>query len=70
MGGALECALVRYHAASCRSERSDGGACECCAEAFGVKDKVIACDVKLAEDYEGHPSFKKLASAGYQAVTF
>jgi hypothetical protein len=47
-----------------------GGACEFCAGAFGVKDKVVACGVKLAGDFEGHPSFKKLVSEGYQVITF
>ena len=70
MGGALECGLVRYHAASCRSERSDGGACEFCAGAFGVKGEVVVCGVKLAGKYDGHPSFKKLVARGYQVITF
>jgi hypothetical protein len=46
------------------------GACEFCAGAFGVKDKVAACGVKLAGDYDGHPSFKKLIAQGYQVITF
>lgn len=46
------------------------GACEFCAGAFDVKDKVVACGVKLAGDYEGHPSFKKLIAQGYQVITF
>ncbi|MEW6247954.1 MAG: hypothetical protein AB1555_14745 [Nitrospirota bacterium] len=46
------------------------GACEFCAGAFGVKDKVVACGVRLAGDFEGHPSFRKLVSAGYQVITF
>lgn len=46
------------------------GACEFCAGAFGVKDKVVACGVKLAGDFEGHPSFRKLVSEGYQVITF
>jgi hypothetical protein len=37
------------------------GACEFCAG---------ACGVKLAGDYDGHPSFKKLVSQGYQVITF
>lgn len=37
------------------------GACEFCAGAFGVK---------LAGEFEGHPSFKKLVSQGYQVITF
>ncbi|ALA60536.1 DsrE family protein [Nitrospira moscoviensis] len=47
-----------------------GGACEFCASAFGVKDNVVACGVKLTGDYEGHPSFKTLVSQGYQVITF
>ena len=46
------------------------GAYEFCAWAFGVKDQVVACGVKLAGDYDGHPSFKKLMSQGYQVITF
>lgn len=46
------------------------GACEFCAGAFGVKDKVVVCGVKLAGEYDGHPSFKKLVSQGYQVITF
>ncbi|TKS57773.1 MAG: hypothetical protein EWM73_03735 [Nitrospira sp.] len=46
------------------------GACEFCAGAFGVKDKVVASGVKLAGDFEGHPSFRKLVSEGYQVITF
>ncbi len=46
------------------------GACEFCAGAFGVEDKVVACGVKLAGEYEGHPSFRKLVSQGYQIITF
>lgn len=46
------------------------GVCDFCAGAFGVKDKVVACGVRLAGDYEGHPSFKKLVSEGYQVITF
>ena len=46
------------------------GACEFCAGAFGVKDQVVTCGVKLAGEYDGHPSFKKLVSQGYQVITF
>ncbi len=47
-----------------------GGVCEFCAGAFGVKEKVVACGVKLAGEHDGHPSFKKLVSQGYQVITF
>ncbi len=46
------------------------GACDFCAGAFGVKDQVVACGVKLTGEYDGHPSFKTLVSQGYQVITF
>ena len=46
------------------------GAYEFCAGTLGVKGQVVACGVKLAGDYDGHPSFKKLVSQGYQVITF
>ncbi len=46
------------------------GACAFCAGAFGVKDKVVACGVRLAGEFDGHPSFKTLVSQGYQIITF
>jgi hypothetical protein len=46
------------------------GVCSYCATAFGVKDGVQACAVPLLSEYDGHPSFKKLLSQGYQVVTF
>ena len=47
-----------------------GGVCEFCAGAFEVKDAVVACGVKLAGEFEGHPSFRKLVSQDYQVITF
>lgn len=40
------------------------------AVSFGVTDSVRACEVPLLSDYNGHSSFKRLISAGYQIVTF
>ena len=45
------------------------GACEFCAGAFGVKEAVVSCGVTLAGEHDGHPSFKKLVSQGYQVMT-
>lgn len=47
-----------------------GGACAYCAAAYGVQDTVAGCEVALVGDYEGHPSFRKLVSEGYQVITF
>jgi hypothetical protein len=46
------------------------GACAFCADAFGVQDKVVACGVRLAVEFDGHPSFKTLVSQGYQIIPF
>ncbi|MCI0509999.1 DsrE family protein [Chromohalobacter sp.] len=46
------------------------GVCDYCAGAFGVKDQVVACGAPLVDDFEGHPSFRKLLSQGYQVITF
>jgi len=46
------------------------GVCDYCANAFGVKEEVQKSGCPLTEDYEGHPSFQKLVSAGYQIITF
>lgn len=46
------------------------GACEFCAEAFGVTDSVKQCNVPFLGEYEGHPSLRSLIVQGYQIVTF
>jgi hypothetical protein len=46
------------------------GVCEFCAGAFEVKEQVKACNMPLAGDYDGHPSFRKLLLQGYQVITF
>ncbi len=46
------------------------GVCSYCANAFGVKEGVQKSGCPLTEDYEGHPSFQKLVSDGYQIITF
>lgn len=46
------------------------GACTFCAGAFAVKDKVQSYGIALLGEYDGHPSFKKLISQGYQVITF
>lgn len=46
------------------------GACRFCAGAFGVTHSVQAGGISLLGEYDGHPSFKKLVSQGYQIITF
>lgn len=49
---------------------SIAGACDYCAGAFGVKEKIKKTDLPLLEEYSGHPSLQRLVSAGYQVITF
>jgi hypothetical protein len=46
------------------------GACEFCAGAFGVKDRVESHGVPLLGDHDGHPSMRALVAEGYQIATF
>ncbi|MDQ3362287.1 MAG: DsrE family protein [Actinomycetota bacterium] len=49
---------------------SIAGACDYCANAFGVKDEIEKTDIPLLEEYSGHPSLQRLVSQGYQVITF
>ena len=46
------------------------GACSYCASAYQVKDKVESENITLLNEFEGHPSLRKLVSQGYQVITF
>jgi hypothetical protein len=43
-------------------------ACDYCAGAFGVKDKLESRQCPLVAEYEGHPSIAKWVKKGYQLV--
>ena len=47
-----------------------GGACEFCANSFGVLDEIRETDIELLSEFEGHPSIKSLVDEGYQVITF
>lgn len=49
---------------------SIAGACDYCAGAYGVKEKIKKTDIPLLEEYSGHPSLQRLVSEGYQVITF
>lgn len=46
------------------------GACAFCSAAFGVKDAVLSAGVTLLDEFEQHPSLRRLVSQGYQVITF
>ena len=46
------------------------GACGYCADAFGESDAVASAEIDVADEYQGHPSFRSLVSEGYEVITF
>ncbi len=46
------------------------GACGFCARAFDAEQGVKTAHVHLLEEYEGHPSVRRLVADGYQVLTF
>jgi hypothetical protein len=60
----------KYHSLFEQTKDSIAGACGYCAGAFGVKDAIEDTDVELLDEFDGHPSVRKLVSNGYQVLTF
>ncbi len=46
------------------------GACEFCANAFDVDEKVREAGVSFLSEFEGHPSLRQRIADGYSVVTF
>ena len=46
------------------------GACAYCAAAFGVKESIQEAGVPLLEEYDRHPSLRRLVRGGYEVMTF
>lgn len=46
------------------------GACGFCAKAFHAQQSAHDADVHLLDEYEGHPSIRRLVSAGHEIITF
>tara|TARA_A100001015_G_scaffold252288_1_gene291785 strand:- start:3164 stop:3520 length:357 start_codon:yes stop_codon:yes gene_type:complete len=46
------------------------GVCGYCAGAFGVTKDAEECSVDQLNEYNGHPSFKKLVDEGFTIITF
>lgn len=60
----------KYHRLFEQTKESIAGACSYCAGAYGVKDAIEGTDVGLLDEFDGHPSVRKLISNGYQILTF
>ena len=46
------------------------GACLFCATAFGAKETVQGCDMKLVDEFEQHISVRRLVSDKFQILNF
>ena len=60
----------KYHRLFEETKEKVAGACSYCAGAYGVKDAIENSDVDLLDEFDGHPSVRKLISNGYQVLTF
>lgn len=60
----------KYHALFERARHLIAGACSYCAHAYGVNEEIERTDVELLDEFDGHPSIRKLVSNGYQILTF
>lgn len=60
----------KYHTLYRQVSDAIQGACSYCAGAYGVREAVDASDVELLDEFDGHPSIRKLMSNGYQIITF
>ena len=60
----------KYHFAFERVRDVVSGACSYCASAYGVRDDVERAGIALLDEYEHHPSIRRLVTDGYSVVTF
>jgi hypothetical protein len=60
----------KYHRLFEETKEKVAGACSYCAVAYGVKDAIEGTDVQLLDEFDGHPSIRKLISNGCQILTF
>ena len=60
----------KYHRLFAETKENVAGACSYCAGAYGVKDAIENTDIDLLDEFDGHPSVRKLISNGYQVLTF
>jgi hypothetical protein len=49
---------------------SIAGACSLCAAAFGAKAAIEAEGIQLLDEFERHPSLRRLVKSGYEVITF
>ncbi len=73
-GSRCLCAIAdsehQYHKLLADVRENVQGVCKYCASAYGVEEGVKAAGMPLLDDYNGHPSFRKLLAEGWQLLTF
>ena len=60
----------RAHPVFAKVEDKITGACEFCAAAFGVKEKIQQLNFPLLNEYPKHPSIRGYVDEGYLVITF
>lgn len=61
----------KYHDLFEKTRSVIAGACSYCADAYAVKDEIERVDgIDLLDEFDGHPSIRKLLSNGYRLITF
>jgi hypothetical protein len=60
----------KYHSLYQALKANITGACAHCSKAFNVNSEVHEAQIMLMNEFEGHPSFRKLINDGYQIITF
>jgi hypothetical protein len=61
----------KYHNLFVETQSVISGACAYCAGAYAVREQIEKLDyVELLDEFDGHPSIRKLLSNGYRVITF
>ena len=60
----------KYHDLFRLVQSKVSGICSYCANAYGVAPKIEQANLRFADDFKGHPSFKGLLEEQYQILTF
>jgi hypothetical protein len=68
--GTLNDPSHRYHGVFEEIRDRIAGACSYCAGRYGVTEQVEQAGIALLDEYEQHPSIRRLLAEGYQVVTF
>ncbi len=60
----------RYHRLFLKVKPRITAVCSYCAKVFKVREQIEELDFPLVDEYEGHPSLRRLLAEGFELVTF